>query len=144
MVSIILIYLLQRVPKHLKDRRTRPYDVNSGKETVFGMLKYNGPNIHEYSIPNIHNIGLFTNVSIDDFYKYWGIVDSVSPRDTYLELVIDGNHKNLKDAYPSQKMSSEAIRDEVQESGYSYRNRIWENISGVTSLSLLTLGLVCV
>lgn len=107
------------------------------------MLKYTGANIHEYSIPNIHNIGLFTNISIDDFYKYWGIVDSISPQNVYLELVIDGN-QNAKDTFPIQKMSSEAVQDEVRDSGYSNRSRIWETLSGVTSLSLLSLGLVCI
>lgn len=127
----------------MKDRRNRPYDVNSGKETIFGMLKYTGANNHNYTHPNIHNIGVFNNVSLDDFYKYWGIVDSISPREVYLELVVDGN-QNTKDVYPVQKISDEAIQDEVRSAGYSYRNRIWETLCGATSISFITLGLVSI
>lgn len=128
-----------------KDRRTRPYDINTGVETINGMLKYNGRfNLHKYTIPNIHNLGLFTNVSIDDFYHHWGLTNEpLAVRDLYFEVVNTGNN-NQKDILPMPKSFDEAIIDETKERGYCYINKIWENLSLATTIGFYGLGLMTI
>ncbi len=144
MVSLLfLIYF--RVPKLLKDRRTRPYDVNTGTETIYGMLKFNGRNnLHKYSIPNIHNLGLWTNISIDDFYQHWGLVNEpLAVRDIYMELVDTGKN-NTKDIVPMIKPVDDAIKDETKERGFLYINKNWERFSFLSTLVFYGFGLMTI
>lgn len=131
------------VPKTLKDRRLRPYDNSIEEVKINGKLKFTGTNLHKYTVPNTHYLNIFTNISPIDIYKYWSLYDPLSPKEVYLEL-IDSNDENSKDVYPIKKTISESVIDETMETGYNYWNKNIERAFGLTALSSVLMGLMCV
>lgn len=131
------------IPKTLKDRRLRPYDNSIEEVKIFGKLKFTGTNFHNYIIPNTHHMNLFTNAAPIDIYKYWSLYDPLSPKEVYLEL-IDANDENSKDVFPIKKTTSESVIDETNESGYHSFNKNIERAFGLTALSSVLMGLMCV
>jgi len=109
------------------------------------MLKFNGRNnLHKYTIPNIHNLGLWTNISIDDFYQHWGLINEpLAVRDVYMEIVNTGKN-NSKDVVPMIKSIDSAIKEETKERGYLYINRNWERLSFLSTLIFYGFGLMTI
>jgi len=107
-----------RIPAHLKDRRTRPYDFNNNpNETIYGTLKLRTKLSHDFEEPNDPTRELWNNFCLEDFAYYWDLPNAVSAKYVYFQQL---NFKGLdpnkdKDSYPIKTSIGDAIVEDGKE-----------------------------
>lgn len=132
MVNLINI----RIPANLKDRRNRPYDINTGEDVLFGTLKFTGRNVHDFHTPNDPTVGYWKNFCLEDFARYWDLKNILDAKYVYFQEV---NFANMgipqKDIWPLKKTIDEAIIDNAKEKNVHLdRNyRLYKYITGGAS-----------
>ena len=129
------------IPALLKDRRTRPYDVNSGNLNVVGKLVYTGHNNHDYKVQNVANLDVFNNLSLNDFFQYWGNKDPNSTKSVYLQSIETSiNNDDSKDIVPIKPTIKESIIEDVNKE-YSDL-RMLKYTTSSFSMIMLFLGFI--
>jgi hypothetical protein len=114
--------LIFRIPAYLSDRRTRPYDVNTGGEkTILGTLKFVGRNVHDFSIPNDPTVGFWKNFCLEDFAHYWELKNVYDAKYVYFQEI---NFRNIglpeHDIWPQKTPLHDAIILDGKEKGYNF------------------------
>jgi cytochrome oxidase assembly protein ShyY1 len=61
------------IPKELKDKRSRPNELNSRKLTRVNGVFMRGKNIHDYKIPNNPSNNEWHNLALEDIGIYWDL-----------------------------------------------------------------------
>jgi hypothetical protein len=113
MVSLIKIII--RVPEFEKDRRTRPYDRNSGIVKIRGTLKYTDMNIHKIkNHENNHNLNVFVNNSPEDLLHFWDVKNIGNSTNVYFQE-IDYFQDSNKDIFPVKLTVQETINNQLIE-----------------------------
>lgn len=98
----------------MKDRRTRPFDINTEKfETIVGTLKLKGNNTHDFNEPNDPTYGIWKNFSLEDFSIYWGLPNRYDSKYVYLQQIDFGDldPSPAQDVFPQRTNMHEAIVD---------------------------------
>lgn len=63
------------IPAHLRDKRSRPNEINTLELTKVVGTWRRGQDIHQYTKPNNHNNNEWNNLSLEDIGKYWDIAN---------------------------------------------------------------------
>jgi hypothetical protein len=117
---LVFIYFTFRIPKTLKDRRLRPFDLNtSQEETIYGILKMSRKKgNHHFYEPNNPTYGVWKNFSLEDFCWFWDLPNKNSAKYVYFQEVDFGvGSFPSKDAWPLKKSIHNAIIEESKEKG---------------------------
>lgn len=61
------------IPAHLKDKRSRPNELNTRKLMKFRGTFRKGKNIHDYKVPNNPDNGEWNNLALEDIGIYWDL-----------------------------------------------------------------------
>ena len=61
------------IPKELKDKRSRPNELNSRRLTRFNGVFMKGKNIHDYKVPNNTDNNEWHNLQLEDIGIYWDL-----------------------------------------------------------------------
>lgn len=80
------------IPEHLKDKRSRPNEINTRKLHKFRGVFRRGKNIHDYKIPNNPENNEWYNLSLEDIGIYWELPNYDEMKYYYFELVDLANH----------------------------------------------------
>lgn len=112
-----------RIPASLKDRRLRPYDINTGNEEVlFGTLKHTGKNVHDFHVPNDPTLGYWNNFCLEDFARYWDLKNIYDAKYIYFQEIDFKNFSTpQRDIWPMKKSIDETIVDNGKEQGVHLR-----------------------
>lgn len=104
----------------LKDRRMRPYDMNTTQEqTIFGVLKMDRkPGNHNFYNPNNPTFDVWSNFSLEDFGYYWDLPNiNVAKYVYFKEVDFRSLGKIEPDAYPYKTSIDDAVIQENKEQG---------------------------
>jgi cytochrome oxidase assembly protein ShyY1 len=82
---------------NLKDKRSRPYDINSGETVVKGLLKIS-EEPHRFSVPNNISKGVWRNVNISEMIQSLELTGSLHEF-VYLEET-KADSSQHQDTYP--------------------------------------------
>lgn len=113
MVINYIIYI--RVPETEKDRRTRPYDNNSGITKIEGTLKYTGSNVHKKEKhENNHNLNVYASNCPEDLLHFWGVQNLGNASNVYFQE-IDYNPALNQDIYPMKLTTQDVVNEQLVE-----------------------------
>jgi hypothetical protein len=129
-----------RIPFYLKDRRTRPYDLNGkGTETLYGTLKLRTKESHEFSEPNDPTLGVWTNFCLEDFALYWNLPNADGAKYVYFQQVnfesADPTVEN--DVFPKKNSMRDTIVQDAKEKkveldkAHSLSSKFFGGLSGL-------------
>jgi hypothetical protein len=122
--------ILYRIPFEYRDRRLRPYDVNTGKDdTIFGTLKYVGRNVHDFHIPNDPSMGYWKNFCLEDFARYWDLKNIIEAKYVYFKQIDFANMDiENRDVFPIKS----SIKDAIIENGKEKNLKLDRNYKGLS------------
>lgn len=75
------------IPAQLKDKRSRPNEINSRKLVKFTGVFRKGKNIHDYKIPNNPDNNEWYNLALEDIGIYWDLPNYDECKYYYFESV---------------------------------------------------------
>lgn len=83
------------IPSSLKDKRSRPTEVNTRKLTQVKGCWRAGKDIHDYKIPNNPDNNEWHNIALEDIGIYWDLPNFDEQKFYYFQLIdFDGEGKN--------------------------------------------------
>lgn len=75
------------IPEELKDKRSRPNEINSRKLVKFRGVWRKGKNIHDYKKPNNPDTNEWYNMALEDIGIYWDLPNFDECKHYYFEIV---------------------------------------------------------
>ena len=102
------------VPAELKDKRSRPQEINTRKLVKVKGVFRRGKDIHDYKVPNNPNNNDWHNLALEDIGIYWDLPNFDEAKYYYLELIDDGSWSTTeenKGVYPIPMSLDEVIED---------------------------------
>lgn len=103
------------IPAELKDKRSRPNEINSRKLVKFRGVWRKGKNIHDYKIPNNPDTNEWYNVALEDFGIFWDLPNYDECKYYYFQAVDldqgEASSEENKMPYPMPQTPDEVIDD---------------------------------
>lgn len=134
------------IPEHLKDKRSRPEELNSRKLHKFRGVFRKGKNIHDYKIPNNPTNNEWHNLALEDIGIYWELPNYDEIKHYYFHLVDFNGDGKATDEGLNQSFPIPSNPDEVIENHYGWmvNQSTNQNIfRGFGALSAISFGLAC-
>jgi cytochrome oxidase assembly protein ShyY1 len=75
------------IPAHLKDKRSRPNEINTRKLVKLRGVFRKGKGLHDYKIPNNPDNNEWHNLALEDIGIYWDLPNWDEAKFYYFELV---------------------------------------------------------
>lgn len=102
------------IPAELKDRRSRPNEINTRKLVKFRGVWRKGKNIHDYKIPNNPDNNDWHNLALEDIGIYWDLPNYDECKHYYFQVVDLGHgqgSESQQEAFPVAASPDEVIED---------------------------------
>lgn len=131
------------IPEYLKDKLSRPNEINSRKLHRFRGVFRKGKNLHDYKYPNNPENNEWHNLALEDIGMYWELANYDEIKHYYFELVdLPGHTPSDEDHHQSFPQAGRP--DEVIEDHYNWKVNQSTNYSaflGFGGISALSMGL---
>jgi cytochrome oxidase assembly protein ShyY1 len=103
------------IPAHLKDRKSRPLEINSRELVkIHGVFRY-GKDVHDYKHPNNPDNNEWHNLSLDDIGMFWDLCNFDEQKYFYFQAVdLRSDHNTFQKGSGVTPLS----RDELIEDHY--------------------------
>lgn len=75
------------IPEHLKDKLSRPDEINSRKLQPYKGVFRKGKDLHDYKLPNNPDNNEWHNLALEDIGLYWELPNYDEIKHYYFELV---------------------------------------------------------
>lgn len=75
------------IPADLKDRRSRPNEINTRKLQKFYGVFRKGKNVHDYKVPNNPDNNDWHNLALEDIGIYWDLSNFDECKHYYFQAV---------------------------------------------------------
>lgn len=75
------------IPAYLKDKRSRPNEINSRKLIKFRGVFRRGKDIHDYKIPNNPDANEWHNLALEDIALFWALPNADEIKHYYFQVV---------------------------------------------------------
>jgi len=144
-----IIAFFIRIPANLKDRRTRPNDVNKKIiETIHGGLRYRPlSKLHDFTIPNDPSIDYWNNFSLEDLSQYWDFPNKFETNLCYIQEVDlkDVGLVEYDDVYPIRTDIHTFLNENAKEIGmktFAYNGPLKNAARGITLFNAALAGLL--
>jgi hypothetical protein len=132
------------IPEELKDKRSRPNEINSRKLHRFRGVFRRGKNIHDYKIPNNPDNNEWHNLALEDIGIYWELSNFDECKYFYFQMV-DFPNGGASDETHNQLYPMAYTPDEVIEDHYGWKVDAETNkalFRGLGALSAVSFGLM--
>ena len=103
------------IPVELKEKRSRPNEINSKKLVRINGVFLKGKNIHDYKVPNNPDNNEWHNMALEDIGIYWDLPNFDEVKHYYFQAV-DLDNENEKGQFPIPYS-----KDEVIDNFYGWR-----------------------
>lgn len=75
------------IPAHLRDKRTRPTEVNTRQLVKLNGCFRPGTDVHKYSAPNDPNSNEWNNMSLEDIGIFWDLPNYQEAKYYYFQAI---------------------------------------------------------
>lgn len=131
------------IPAHLKDKRSRPNEINSRKLVKLRGVFRRGKNIHDYKIPNNPDNNEWYNLALEDIGIFWDLANADECKYYYFETVElnqgDATTEEHNQAFPLPMTPDEVIEDHYDWKVNQKTNELLYKSTGV--VAAVSLGL---
>lgn len=115
------------IPAHLKDKRSRPNELNSRKLIKLKGVFRRGKDIHDYKVPNNPENNEWHNLALEDIGLYWDLPNFDECKHYYFQVVqFDGTPATTENH--GQEFPIHMQPDNVVEEHYGWR--VAQNTNG--------------
>jgi hypothetical protein len=108
------------IPAELKDKRSRPNEINSRKLVKFRGVYRRGKDIHDYKVPNNPDNNEWHNLALEDIALYWELPNFDEVKHYYFQCV-DLDHGSASTESHNQLFPIAMNPDEVIEDNYKWK-----------------------
>lgn len=130
------------IPADLRDKRSRPNEINSRQLVRFKGVWRKGKGLHEYKHPNSPNDNEWNNVALEDIGLYWDLPNFDEIKHYYFQAVDLKQGEDIHE-YDPLPFPQPLSKDELIEEHYKWRSNENTNKAIYRSLgaaSLVSLG----
>ena len=103
------------IPAELKDRRSRPAELNSARLIKFRGVWRKGKNLHDYKKPNNPDTNEWHNLALEDIGIYWDLPNFDECKHYYFQAVdianSDSSENEDRPLFPEILSTDEIIDD---------------------------------
>ena len=134
------------IPAHLRDKRSRPTEVNTRELVKIKGVFRKGADIHDYKVPNNPDNNEWNNLCLEDIGIFWDLPNWDETKYYYFQAVDLGKDSN---AFQSASGVRPVSKDELIDEHYQWRwsegtHGLFEKGFGAASVGLFALAAMAV